>query len=688
MKTKKLLLLLCSSMLLTGCSDVRASSSEKESASETSSSSKTEESSEISSSVSKSEESSEISSSEQSKSEQEKAALEAPTLSLDETTESLSWTAVTNADKYEVYDGERKLASISELTYALSVTDTLEHTYTVIALDSSDSYLPSLSSNAVKFTASVSKLKAPKIADDGTFSEVDSNTSKFSLDIQNGARTFELGKDTTSADPSKYGKVVKYKVKAIASADMSRYQDSDWSEEKTYKADILDSDIKTGSSYSLTNGTLPDWYVADEVKRGNYSEGVGIEYGAAYYQAREISASMAVMNVSVRNFRGEDSKMQVYVNDKLIANRNGDETAAISSDNYLTFSYDLSAYIGRKVWVWFVGLTNSSTCVNAVSFKANVTTADTDKFIGSTYGNDNGAQTAWNAEVIKDSSVYTWASGASVSDQGIKMHENYQGYVATEVTVDASCTSWNIDLRSFGSRNSQFYLYIDGIKAIPTILACEKANDDSLKATIDEDGKVHVNDGWTALAVSLDNHIGDKVSLKAEIVAGGDAMIGGFYFNEGTLTTASANKFVGSCEKNDDNAKNAWTAYKENPTGVYTYYRGSLDIRNEGLEFHVNNKDSLSINSVIVSSEKTVWTIDLRGHNNGATYSLSVNDSVIIPTIGEGDPATLDGSTVIANAGWSVLTYDLSNYVGQKVSLKIEITAGGDSMVGGFYFAA
>ena len=78
--------------------------------------------------------------------------------------------------------------------------------------------------------------------------------------------------------------------------------------------------------------------------------------------------------------------------------------------------------------------------------------------------------------------------------------------------------------------------------------------------------------------------------------------------------------------------------------------------------------------------------IDLRGHNNGATYVLTVDDTTVAPTVT--GAATLDGSTVVANAGWSVLSYDLTEYVGQKVSVKIAITAGGDGMVGGFYFAA
>ncbi len=688
MKTKKLLLLLASSLLLAGCSDSHPSSSSSEVSSESSTSSKKESTSSSSSSSSKESQSSTDKSESKSESSQEKTALSATTLSIDTETETLSWVAVSNADQYEVYDGTNKIATISELTYQLAIVDVNEHSYSVIAKNSSGSYLDSPASNVVKFTATVSKLPTPVIGDDGSLTNIHSKADNIKLDIQGGAREFDLGKTATSVDPSKYGKVVKYKVQATASTDTPRYQDSDWSESKTYVASIADSDIKTGANYSLTDGALPDWYVADEVKRGTYSEGVGIEYGAAHYQAREITAATSSMTISARNFRGEDSKMQVYVNATLLEDANGNDTVSIQSDEYLTFSYDLSSYVGQKVWVWFVGLTNSSTCVNKVSFKSNVTTADSDKFVGSTYGNDGAANTAWTSELDKDGSVYEWSNQATVASEGLKLHENYQGFVSTKVTVDSASSTWKVDLRSFGDRNSQFYFYVDETKVVPTISACQKAEDAELKATVDEDGKVHVNDGWTTISFGLDSYIGQVVTLKVEIVAGGDAMVGGFYFANDKLTTASTGKFIGSVSKNDENAKNAWTAYAENPTGVYAYHRSNFDVRNEGLDFHVNNADSLSVNEVQVVSSNTVWTIDLRGHGNGAKYSLTVNDVAVTPTIAEGDPATLDGTTLVANAGWSVVTYDLVDYVDQTVSVKIEITAGGDGMVGGFYFAS
>lgn len=457
-----------------------------------------------------------------------KTALETPVLSIDETAEKLTWKAVTNADTYEVFESDKSLGTTKELFYdKLNVVDVNEHSYHIVAKDSTDAYYDSESSNVVTFKATATKLAAPSVDDNGTITGVDSEkTSSLKLDIQNGARDFVLDKATTSITPSTYGKVVKYKVKATADTAKPRYLDSDFSETKTYVANIEDSDLKDGKNYELNaDKKLPDWYVADAVKQEDANEGVAIQYGAAYYQAREIKDGAELMTIFVRNFRGEDSRMQVYVNGTVLKNTDDSDTAMISSDAYLTFTYDLTSYIGQKVWVWFVGLTNATTCVNKVTFgtNASLTTADTDKFIGSVNGSDSAANAAW-------------------------------------------------------------------------------------------------------------------------------------------------------------------TTYNTNPTGAYVYGRGTLDIRNEGLDFHVNNSDTLAVNDVLVDSTATKWMIDIRGHNNGATYTLTVNGATVTPTVT--GVATLDGSTIVANAGWSVASYDLTSFVGQKVSVKIAITAGGDSMVGGFYFAA
>ena len=457
-----------------------------------------------------------------------KTALQTPVLSLDETNEKLTWEAVENADTYEVFEGTTSLGQTEELYYdKLNVVDVEEHSYHIVAKDSTDAYYDSDSSNVVTFKATATKLAAPSIDDDGKITGVDQEkTSSLKLDIQNGARDYVLEKDTASITPETYGKVVKYKVKATADTSKPRYLDSDFSDTKTYVAKIEDSDLKDGKNYELAaDKKLPDWYVADAVKRNDYSEGVGIEYGAAYYQAREINSGSELMTIYARNFRNEDSRMQVYVNGTVLKNSDGNDTAMISSDAYLSFTYDLTEYIGEKVWVWFVGLTNCSTCVNKVTF------------------------------------------------------------------------------------------------------------------------------GTTA-----------------------------------SLTTADTDKFIGSVNGSDDASKAAWTAYNVNPTGAYVYGRGTLDIRDQGLDFHVNNRDTLAVNDVLVVSDATKWMIDLRGHNNGATYVLTVNDTTVAPTVT--GAATLDGSTVVANAGWSVLSYDLTEYIGRKVSVKIAITAGGDGMVGGFYFAA
>ena len=518
MKMRKLLLVLSSAILLSGCNSTTSTSTTSSGGSSTS----------------KSETSTSSSGTSATSETPVKTALETPVLSLDETSEKLTWLAVTNADTYEVFEGDKSLGTTKELFYdKLNVIDVEEHSYHIVAKDSTDAYYDSSSSNVVKFQATATKLAAPSVDDEGKITGVDQDKiSSLTLDIQNGARDYVLDKNTSALTPSTYGKVVKYKIKATADTAKPRYLDSDYSETKTYVADIEDSDLKDGKNYELNaDKKLPDWYVSDAVKRDDYAEGVGIEYGAAYYQAREISEGSELMTIYVRNFRSEDSRMQVYVNGTVLKDSEDNDVAMISSDAYLSFTYDLSDYIGKKVWVWFVGLTNATTCVNKVIFG-----------------------------------------------------------------TDAS------------------------------------------------------------------------------------------------LTTADADKFIGSVNGNDGASKAAWTAYQTNPTGAYVYGRGTLDIGNEGLKFHYNNRDTLSVKDVLVDASATKWTIDVRGFgDNKAAYQMEVNETVIIPTIVSGK-TTLSDSTINVGDGWSVLCYDLTSYIDEKVTVKLSVVDNNgnnnDTMIGGFYFAA
>lgn len=204
-------------------------------------------------------------------------------------------------------------------------------------------------------------------------------------------------------------------------------------------------------------------------------------------------------------------------------------------------------------------------------------------------------------------------------------------------------------------------------------------------ALINSDGKIQISDAWSTVKYDLTSFVDQTVTIKLEIQSGGDSAVGGFYFTNTKFSTSDENTFIES-NANDDNAKAAWTNYNSSPTYAYEYYRNDLDIRNEGLDFHIDKKDYLTINDVLVNPVMPKWTIDIRGHNNGAKYKMEVEGNVVTPTIKGGSVATLEDSLIVANSGWSTVYYDLTSYSGKRVTVKLSITNGGDSMVGGFYF--
>ncbi len=309
-------------------------------------------------------------------------------------------------------------------------------------------------------------------------------------------------------------------------------------------------------------------------------------------------------------------------------------------------------------------------------------TSDTSKFTQLSFydTNHNGANAKWTSILNSADNPYTCKETAInfLINEGLKLHENNNSYVQTTVIVDENYSTVKIDVRGFGNAPS-YYLYVNSNKVIPVYV-----NGD---ITIESDGKFNIVDTWSTVKYDLTSYIGQTVTIKLEIQSGGDSAIGGFYFTNTAFSTSDEDAFIGS-NADDGNAKTAWTNYKSSPTGAYEYYRNELNIGDQGLKFHVNEKDYLTINDVFVDAINPKWTIDIRGHNNGATYKMEVEGNVVTPTITDGSVATLDGSIISANAGWSTIYYDLTSYSGKRVTVKLSITNGGDSMVGGFYFAS
>lgn len=91
-----------------------------------------------------------------------KTQLAAPQLSLDEDTKTISWTAVENADGYEVYENGELVSSQAETTYTITHTETGMYNYAVKATTTNADYSESELSDEVSYIIS-EKLATPQI---------------------------------------------------------------------------------------------------------------------------------------------------------------------------------------------------------------------------------------------------------------------------------------------------------------------------------------------------------------------------------------------------------------------------------------------------------------------------------------------------------------------------------------------
>ena len=285
---------------------------------------------------------------------------------------------------------------------------------------------------------------------------------------------------------------------------------------------------------------------AYEYKRGTLdirNEGLDFHIDKQDYLAVNdvlVDSTYYLWTIDVRG-HGNGAKYNLSVNGNIVTpkilsgNATLDSSTLIANTGWSVVQFDLTSYIGQYVSVKIQIIAGGDSMVGGFYFDkvaepSTLTTADAEKFIPSTYGNDTLAKSSWTAQLEESDSVYT-TGGANIGDQGLSMHENNSSYaLIKDITVNSTALKWYVDLRSFGTRNSQFYLSVNDETNVPTISACQNESDEDKKASVDSDGKIHVNDGWTTVLFDLSSYVNQKVTLKIYIVAGGDAMVGGFYF--------------------------------------------------------------------------------------------------------------------------------------------------------------
>ena len=164
------------------------------------------------------------------KGENAPVALSAPQIEIAENI--ISWTAVDNADGYEVYENGSKIKSQAETTYTITQSVPGTYSYTVKATSNDSNYTQSPLSNAVEYTVSAIQLAAPVLT------RQDKTISWGAVENASGYEVYENGELVSSQTQTGYtiektaAGEYKYAVKAVSSD--TKYTESQLSAEVTY----------------------------------------------------------------------------------------------------------------------------------------------------------------------------------------------------------------------------------------------------------------------------------------------------------------------------------------------------------------------------------------------------------------------------------------------------------------------
>lgn len=156
-------------------------------------------------------------------------ALSAPEISLSNNV--ISWSAVDNADSYEVYENGSKVKSQTETTYTITQSVPGTYSYTVKATSNDSNYTKSPSSNAVEYTASAIQLAAPVIRLSNDVIEWTAIAHADLYEVYEGETVVSRQANTTYKIVKSAAGNYTFKVKALS---ISGYTESNFSNAVTY----------------------------------------------------------------------------------------------------------------------------------------------------------------------------------------------------------------------------------------------------------------------------------------------------------------------------------------------------------------------------------------------------------------------------------------------------------------------
>ena len=185
----------------------------------------------------------------------------------------ISWNAVPHADKYEVYQGDSKVAEVTVTSYTVNITASGVYNFTVYALSDDAAYSPSEASNAVTYTVAQqpqgpTALDTPVLSLTGNILSWDKVQNASQYEVYRNGVLVDTVETLFYKIKENAGGTYNYQVKAIPKTGQNDYVASSLSEAKAYELAAFDFTV----SIIATGGFDSNKYSAFTValfKKGN-----------------------------------------------------------------------------------------------------------------------------------------------------------------------------------------------------------------------------------------------------------------------------------------------------------------------------------------------------------------------------------------------------------------------------------
>ena len=333
-----------------------------------------------------------------------------------------------------------------------------------------------------------------------------------------------------------------------------------------------------------------------------------------------------------------DPQVKLYVNGTLIRAFGVDaDYVTTSGETYEEFIYDLSQFKGQTIAIKLESVLGQHACFNKVAFDAEGVTV-------STYDE-------WDIDKLDSD----WTKNGTVEKhgEGLCLHgQDAPSSITNAVQISADKTNLKIAFRKFvrgpgeaQDTDPQIKLYVNG-----TLLRAFGVNTDYVTTS---------GETYEEFIYDLSQYKGQTVMIKLESVAGQHACFNKVAFDAEGVVVSEFDEW--DIEKLDSD----WTK------------NGTVEKHNEGLCLHGQDSPSSITNAVQISDDKANLKIAFRKfvrseepQDTDPQIKLYVNGTLIRANDAENDYVTT------SDESYAEFVYDLSQYKGQTVMIKIESVAG------------